>query len=106
MGWNMTVHVLKWRLVYRKRATQVEDLFKMVGGEVQMRLVAMADLGVGEEVRPPRGGGVDTQGEAYSFHLVLGGHGGGGGLFASFIGWIASTRNSHGHGYVLFQLIL
>ena len=92
--------------MYRKRATQVEDLFKMVGGEVQMRLVAMADLGVGEEVRPPRGEGVDTQGEVYSFRLVRGGHGRGEGSFASFVSWIASTRNSHGQGYVLFQLIL
>ena len=66
------VHVLKWCLVYRKRATQVKDLFKMVVGEVQIRLVAMADLGVGEEVRPPRWEGVYTHGEVYSFRLVRG----------------------------------
>ena len=66
----VTVLVLKRRLVCRTCTTQVENPFKMVRGEVQRPLVAMADLGVMEEVRSPQGEGVDTQGEVYNFGLV------------------------------------
>ena len=52
------------------------------------------------------GGGGGYSGGGVQISFASGGHGGGGGSFASFNQWMASARNSHGHGYVLFQLIL
>ena len=58
----------------------------------------------GSEITAGRGGG--HSGGGVQFWLGSAGHGGGGGSFASLNSWTVSTRNSHGRGYVLFQLIV
>ena len=60
--------------------------------------------GGGSEITAGRGGG--HSGGGVQFWLGSAGHGGGGGSFASLNSWTVSTRNSHGRGYVLFQLIV